>query len=109
MHRAEPACDGIDACGFVEIAHAGVFDDVPQAATTWRAMVGETAQNAWPQRVETAERLLCLVHCESGEDTLRGSESRTVLDNWFRARRRIHDLAETLRKRGMPLPAARSL
>ena len=99
----------IDACGFVEIAHAGVFDDVPQAATAWRAMVGETAQSTWPERVETAERLLCLVHCDSGEDTLRGHESQTVLDNWFRARRRIHDLADALRKRGMPLPAARSL
>jgi hypothetical protein len=32
-----------------------------------------------------------------------------VLDNWFRARRRIHDLADALRKRGMPLPTAWSL
>ena len=55
----------IDACGFVEIAHAGVFDDVPQAATAWRALVGDTADSAQPERVETAERLLCLVHCDS--------------------------------------------
>ncbi|MDQ2790237.1 MAG: hypothetical protein DLM60_18135 [Pseudonocardiales bacterium] len=40
---------------------------------------------------------------------LRGTESRTVLDNWFRARRRIHDLADALRKRGVSLPEARSL
>jgi len=99
----------IDACGSVEIAHAGVFDDVSQAAAAWRAMVGETAQSAQPEQVETAERLLCLVYCDSGEDILRGSESRAVLDNWFRARRRIHDLADALRKRGMPLPQARSL
>lgn len=32
-----------------------------------------------------------------------------MLDNWFRARRQSHDLAEALRQRGMPLPAARSL
>jgi hypothetical protein len=99
----------IDACGFVEIVHAGVFDDVPQAATAWRAPVGDTAQSAWPERVETAERLLCLVHCDSGEEILRGTESRTVLDNWFRARRRIHDLADALRRRGTPLPTVRSL
>ncbi len=99
----------VDACGFVEIVHAGVFDDVRQAATAWRALVGDTAEDARPERIETAERLLCLVHCESGEEILRGSESRTVLDNWFRARRRIHDLADALRKRGMPLPVARSL
>jgi hypothetical protein len=72
----------VDACGFVEIVHAGVFDDVQQAATAWRALVGDTAQDARPERLETAERLLCLVHCDSGEEVLRGSESRTVLDNW---------------------------
>lgn len=99
----------IDACGFVEIVGAGVFDDVSQAATAWRAIVGETAQSAWPEPVETAERLCCLVHCDAGEDILRGHESRTVLDNWFRARRRLHDLADALQKRGMPLPVAQSL
>ncbi|MGH3972846.1 MAG: hypothetical protein ACRDS9_05925 [Pseudonocardiaceae bacterium] len=99
----------IDACGFVEIVHAGVFDDVAQAATAWRALVGDTAEGARPERVESAQRLLCLVHCDSGEGILRGYESRTVLDNWFRARRRIHDLADALRRRGMPLPKARSL
>jgi hypothetical protein len=99
----------IDACGIIEIVHAEVFDDVRQAATAWRALVGDTAQSARPERVETTERLLCLVHCDSGEDILRGTESRTVLHNWFRARRRIHDLAEALERRGMSLPAARSL
>jgi hypothetical protein len=99
----------VDACGFVEIVHAGVFDDVQQAATAWRALVGDTAQDARPERVKTAERLLCLVYCDSGEEILRGSESRTVLDNWFRTRRRIHDLADALQKRGTPLPRARSL
>lgn len=100
----------IDACGLVAIVHAGVFDDVQEAASAWRALVGDTAASAQPERVETTERLLCLVHCDSGEeDILRGTESRAVLDNWFRARRRIHDLAEALRRRGMSLPAARSL
>jgi hypothetical protein len=32
-----------------------------------------------------------------------------VTDNWFRARRRIHDLAHALRQRGMALPEARNL
>ncbi|MGH3693769.1 MAG: hypothetical protein ACRDRX_07225 [Pseudonocardiaceae bacterium] len=99
----------IDACGFIEITHAGVFDDVAQAATAWRALVGDTAQDSRLERVETAERLRCLVHCDSEEEMLRGSESRAVLDNWFRARRRIYDLAEALRRRGLSLPMARSL
>lgn len=98
----------IDACGFVEIVGAGVFDDVERAAAAWRGWVGDTAADAVPRRVETADQLECLVHCENAEEMLRGSESRTVLDNWFRARRRMHDLAEALRKRGMPLPAPRS-
>jgi hypothetical protein len=99
----------IDACWIIGIVHAGVFDDVQEAASAWRALVGDTAASARPERVETTERLLCLVHCDSEEDILRGTESRAVLDNWFRAPRRIHDLAEALRKRGMSLPAARSL
>lgn len=99
----------IDACGFVEIVHAGVFDDLQQAATAWRTLVGDMAESARPERVESAERLLCLVHCDTGEEILRGSESRTVLDNWFRARRRIHDLAEALRRQGTSLPRAGSL
>ncbi len=99
----------IDACGFIEIVYAGVFDDMAQAATAWRALVGDTAGSTRPERVETTERLLCLVHCDLGEEFLRGTESRTVLDNWFRVRRRIHDLAEALRERGMSLPVARSL
>jgi hypothetical protein len=91
------------------IVHAGVFDDVQEAANAWRALVGDTAQGARPERVETTERLLCLAYCDSGEDILRGTESRAVLDNWFQARRRIHDLGEALRRRGMSLPAAQSL
>jgi hypothetical protein len=99
----------IDACGFVEIVHAGMFDDVTHAATAWQTWVGDTARDARPEPVETADRLRCLAHCDSGEDTLRGTESRAVLDNWFRARRRIHDLADALRRRGIPLPAPESL
>ncbi|HET9255739.1 MAG TPA: hypothetical protein VFO16_11115 [Pseudonocardiaceae bacterium] len=99
----------IDACGFIEIVRAGVFDDVEQAATAWRARIGDTAQGARPQRVETMEQLRCLVHCESEEYILKGHESRTGMDNWFRARRRIHDLADALRRRGTSLPTARSL
>src|ERR1019366_7425389 len=50
----------IDACGFVRLASAGVFDDVEQAAAAWRALAGEAASSARPGPVETAERLYCL-------------------------------------------------
>jgi hypothetical protein len=99
----------IDACGFVRLASAGVFDDVDQAAAAWRALAGEAASSARPGPVETAERLYCLVHLDAGEELVSGSESRAVMDNWFRASRRLRDLAQALRTRGMPLPAATSL
>lgn len=40
---------------------------------------------------------------------LHGTESDSVLDNWFRARRRVHDLAAALANRATPLPPTRSL
>jgi hypothetical protein len=99
----------IDACGFVRLASAGVFDHVEQAAAAWRALAGEAAGSARPSPVETAERLDCLVHLDTEEAVLDGSESRAVMDNWFRVNRRLHDLGDALRKRGMPLPEAKSL
>lgn len=99
----------IDACGDIRLADAGVFDDVDQAAATWRAVQGEAAAGALPSLVEMAERLYCLAYLDAGEEILIGSEPRAVMDNWFRARRRIHDLAEVLGKRGTPLPETKSL
>jgi hypothetical protein len=99
----------IDACGFTTLAGAGSYDDVEQAAAAWRASVGHTADGTVPVPVDTPESLHAMVHWDDGEETLRGDEPRTVLDNWFRARRRLHDLAETLRKRRTPLPAWRNL
>jgi hypothetical protein len=83
----------IDACGLVDLVQAGVFDDVQAAAAHWRATVGDAAEHATPAPVETADELSCLVHCQTGEDLIEGTESRAVADNWFRARRRPHDLA----------------
>jgi len=99
----------IDACGLVELVSAGVFDDVEQAAASWRARVGDAADHATPGPVERTEQLSCLVHCDIGDAMIKGTESRAVTDNWFRARRRTQDLAQGLRRRGMALPAARSL
>lgn len=60
--------------------------------------------------VETPDDLLCLVHCRDNlGDGVIGSETRAVTDNWYRARRRIDDLAAALTRRGTPLPRAKSL
>src|SRR5215212_7621857 len=94
----------IDACGLVDLVGAGVFDDVDQAAVVWRATVGDAADHAHPTPVVTGDQLSCLVHCQTGEDMVKGMEPRAVMDNWFRARRRTHDLVRALRRRGMTLP-----
>ena len=80
-----------------------------QAAAAWQEFAGEAAANALPSPVETADRLYCLVHLELEGELLDGSEPRAVMDNWFRANRRHIDLADVLRRRGMPLPEAKSL
>jgi hypothetical protein len=99
----------IDACGLVDLVHAGVFDDVAQAAATWRATIGDAADQTNPTPVVTGDQLSCLIHCQTGEDMVKGTEPRAVMDNWFRARRRTHDLVQALRKRGVTLPEARNL
>jgi hypothetical protein len=99
----------IDASGFVSLAGAGVFDGVDQAAAAWRGTVGDAAADVPLDSVDDAGDLMCLVHCDVGDEFIMGHETREVLDNWFRAQRRIHDLAQVLRKRGTPLPEPMSL
>lgn len=99
--------DAADA--IVKLVGAGVFDDLDQAAAAWLADVGDTAGETTPRPVEEPQELLCLTHLDLGEDSIFGDESRVVMDNWFRAQRRVHDLADALDARGMSLPPAESL
>jgi hypothetical protein len=87
----------VDASGFVAIAHAGVYDDVEQAAGAWRELVGDTATDAQLQQVEEhSVGLAALAGCVRLGHNVMGDESRNVLDNWFRAHRRIADLDHAL-------------
>ncbi len=99
----------VDACGAIMVVNSGCYDDVTQAADAWRALAGESADGAEPQRVDTAQELLGLFHAERDELYIVGDESDSALDNWFRATRRFYDLAEALDQRGLPLPVAESL
>jgi hypothetical protein len=99
----------IDTSGFVELASAGVFDNLHLAAAAWRSTVGEPANSVRPEPVLAAEDLLCLSHLDRDEGTVTGQESRNVMDNWFRAERRLHDIAAALNERGLPLPRGTSL
>lgn len=111
-HGREPSVFlfDIDASGPNKLVGAGVHDDVGQAAAAWLAAIGDTAGETTPRPVADARELACLVHCDTGDEMgVFGDESRVVMDNWFRAQRRHHDLAEAMRRRGMPLPADDSL
>ena len=93
----------------VRLVRADVFDDVDQAAAAWLSDVGDTAGEKTPRPVVEPSELMCLTHLNLGEDAIFGDETRVVMDNWFRAQRRINDLAEALDARGMSLPQAESL
>jgi hypothetical protein len=105
-HETDPSVFlfDIDASGFLEIASAGVFDNQDQAADAWRAHVGDTAAKARLGEVEDDTHLLVLAHCRDDRNYVMGNESRNLLDNWFRAQRRICDLSAVV-----PLPHAESL
>jgi hypothetical protein len=86
----------IEGSEAVRLASAGVFDDVDQAAAAWVAEVGEPADGATARPVGGPENLLCLTELAIGGFDVFGDESRVVMDNWFRAQRRIDDLADLL-------------
>jgi hypothetical protein len=92
----------VDASDLAALAQPGVYDDVAAAATAWRAVVGDTAKDAEPVEVRSPEELLALV--EVAQPDVMGDESRSVMDNWFRAPRRIEDLAAARPNRGLPRP-----
>ena len=93
----------IDASEFIGLTGAGVFDDVDQAAAAWREQVGVSADGLTPVPA-TPESLTCLVYCEAEEQQVIGDESRTLMDNWFRGHRRMHDVHDALQERGIVLP-----
>lgn len=99
----------IDVCGFNTLAGAGVYDNEEQAAATWRTLAGATAEDAALEPVFDSRELELLVHLDVGGEHLVGNESRSAMDNWFRARRRLDDLATALGRLNRPLPPHRSL
>jgi hypothetical protein len=98
-----------DGCAVPCLAGAGVHDDWAQAAATWRSAVGETAERCAPEPLVRAADLECLAHLGIGEEMMRGTESREVLNEWYRAERRLHELDRALRRSGQAVPTQRSL
>ena len=86
----------IEGAEGVRLASAGVFDDVDQAAAAWAAEVGESADGMTPRPVGGPADLLCVTELAIGDFQVFGDETRVVMDNWFRAQRRIQDLADLL-------------
>jgi hypothetical protein len=99
----------IESSGFIELVGGGVFDDVDHAASAWRDVVGEAGRDARHEPVTDSGQLWCLAEVYADQEAVGGDEPRVVMDNWFRAQRRIHDIVAALKKRGMRLPEAVSL
>ncbi len=93
----------------VRLVAPDAFTDVEEASAAWRSRVGATADHAATTPVDDPADVQALVQIDLGDRMLMGSEPAEVLDNWFRARRRIDDLATTLGNRNTPLPEPQDL
>lgn len=98
---------GIDGGGFITIAEAGTFGSSDEAAEAWRAAVGQSADSAVPGAVD-ADALTFLTACVQSDQFVGGRESRSRMDSWYRAYRRLDDIAKALSERGMELPWERT-
>lgn len=90
----------IDAAAHVRLVGAGDFNDAAQAAEAWRGMVGASAVGVRAVTVAGPSELGCLAECDLRDELIMGDENRVVLDNWFRASRRIEELLEDAPARG---------
>ncbi|HET9970312.1 MAG TPA: hypothetical protein VFQ68_18910 [Streptosporangiaceae bacterium] len=107
--RAEPVTWllDIDGGGFITIAGAGTSGSPDEAAGAWRAAVGQSADPAVPGAVD-AGALTFLAACAQSEQFAGGRESRSRMDSWYRACRRLDDIVKALSERGMELPWERT-
>lgn len=94
----------IDTGQYADLASAGVYDNVEQAAAAWSETLGPDAADAQPRPVADPGTLYPLAYLAVGEEILRGDESRSVLDDYYRAQRRLHDVYAALARRRTPLP-----
>ena len=99
----------IDACGFIALASAGVFDSADEAAAAWREGKRSATDGAQPEPVTGYDQLACLVYCDIGGEFFHGNEPRSFADNVFRANRRTHDIAVALERQGQRWPEQRNL
>ncbi|HTQ88410.1 MAG TPA: hypothetical protein VMK84_02850 [Streptosporangiaceae bacterium] len=98
---------GGDGGGFITIAGARTFGSPDEAAEAWRAVVGQSADSAVPSAVD-ADALMFLAACVQSDQFVGGRESRSRMDNWYRAYRRLDDIVKALSDRGMELPWERT-
>ena len=98
----------LNVSGPVRLVGGGAFDDMDQAASAWRAAVGDSATDAMPEAA-TGESLTCLVYYEHGEELLFGDESLAVMNEWYRAGLRGQEVAAAVEALGISLPQHRYL
>ncbi len=87
-----------DANDYLDLAGAGVFDDVEQAAAAWRAEAGAVTEGDVAEGIEpvTPGVLNWLSYAEHAAELLTGPESQPLLDEYFRGPRRIQDITRKL-------------
>lgn len=96
----------VDASGIPLLVDSGVHDDAARAADAWRAAAGDTATDAPLEAVTSSGELRALAQLDL--QTPFGDETRSRADDWYRAQRRVQDLAAALRSTAHPLPPQRS-
>ncbi|RSN38194.1 hypothetical protein DL990_04140 [Amycolatopsis sp. WAC 01416] len=92
----------VDTSWIPRLSGGGVHDSLDQATEAWRNRVGGAAV---PEPITDPGRLEGLA---SRSLDIMGDESRSVLDNWYRAERRFLALDTAWKNRGMRLPPIRS-
>jgi hypothetical protein len=95
----------------VQFITPGLYEKFPDAVAAWRSAVGDTAGESEPEPelVEQDEDLEPLAQVISERDYVMGTETRATMDNWFRAARRIEELADARMDRGDSFPSPQYL
>ena len=98
-----------DASQYLDLAGAGVFDDVEQAAAAWREQPGDGGEgddSAGGMEPVSREVLSWLSYAEHTAELIEDPQSRSLLDEYFRGPRRLQDITRKLGGHGAKLRSA---
>jgi hypothetical protein len=85
--------------------YAGSFSSLDHAFERWRDHVGPSASQAEPNPVTSGADLWFLMYLNDPGDITYDLKMGPILNEYFRAQRRLEDLAANFRSRGLEIPA----